>query len=136
MIYVQRTEASVDHCVAAVEAAAAERGFGVLHVYDFRKILADKGFPINRECRVLEVCSPAQASQILETDMDANLALPCRISVYEDGGSTYVGMIRPTSLVGMVSQTRELWETAEDVDKHLVSVIDQAAGALPHAERV
>jgi uncharacterized protein (DUF302 family) len=31
--------------------------------------------------------------------MTVNLALPCRISVYEEGGKVKIGMVRPTALL-------------------------------------
>lgn len=67
---------SVDDVFSGIEAAAKAEGFGVLHHYDFKKILDGKGFPIGKECRVLEVCNPRQASEVLAVEMGLNMALP------------------------------------------------------------
>ncbi|MBI4574536.1 MAG: DUF302 domain-containing protein [candidate division NC10 bacterium] len=48
-------------------------------------------------CKILEVCNPQRATQVLTANMGVNMALPCRISVYQEGGKTRIGMIRPTA---------------------------------------
>lgn len=126
MIYMRESTKSVDECVASVEASAARHGFGVLHTYDFRQILTSKGFDLANECHVLEVCNPAQASEILNADLNVNLALPCRISVYEKDGHTQIGMIHPTALVGLVSQATEIRDAAEAVDRTMAAIIDES----------
>lgn len=95
MLYRKETSKSVDQVFADIEAASKAHGFGVLHHYDFKQILASKVFPLANECRVMEICNPAQASAVLSVDM----ALPYRISICEDGGKTIVGMIPPTAML-------------------------------------
>lgn len=127
MTYVKATPKSVDEAVRDLEAAVVRHGFGVLHAYDFRRTLAEKGFPIDRECRVLEVCNPRQAQAVLEHDMSLNMALPCRISVYEDAGETRIGMIPPTDLLGLVVGQGDLQGVAADVEAAIRGMIDEAA---------
>lgn len=124
MTYRRQTRKPVDQAAQEIEAAARAHGFGVLHQYDFRRTLAEKGFPIERECRVLEVCNPRQARDVLEIDMSLNMALPCRISVYEQDGATVVGMIPPTALVGLVSEDPRLAPAAREVERTLAQVIE------------
>jgi uncharacterized protein (DUF302 family) len=126
VIYVRSTDKSVEEAASAVEASAQRHGFGVLHTYDFRKTLRSKGFDLPNECRVLEVCNPKQASEILRNDMRLNMALPCRISVYEDSGRTKIGMIRPTALLGLISQTGELGKAAEEVERAAAAIIEES----------
>ncbi|MFQ5720137.1 MAG: DUF302 domain-containing protein [Acidobacteriota bacterium] len=126
MKYVRDTDKSVDEAVSDVEAAVQRHGFGVLHTYDFKATLRSKGFDLPDECRVLEVCNPRQASEILRTDMSVNMALPCRISVYEDGGQTRIGMIRPTALLKLVSESAGLASSAEEVERTIVAIIDES----------
>jgi len=123
---VRETEKSVEEATAAVEAAAARHGFGVLHRYDFREILRSKGFDLEPECRVLEVCSPAVASEALASDIGVNLALPCRISVYEEGGRTRIGSIRPTALLALVSEDPTVEAAAKGVEETIDAIIAEA----------
>ena len=126
MTYVRDSNKSVEDAVAAIEEAAQARGFGVLHTYDLKALLDDKGFALPNACRILEVCKPDLASEILQRDMTMNLALPCRVSVFEDGGRTRVGMIRPTELLGLISDSEELRKVAGDVESTIEAIIDEA----------
>ena len=124
-MYTKQSRRSVQDVFAAIESAAKAEGFGVLHHYDFKAILATKGFPIERECRVLEVCNPRQASEVLAADMALNMALPCRISVYQDeAGGTVVGMIRPTQMLALVSDDPRIADAARSVESAMERIID------------
>jgi uncharacterized protein (DUF302 family) len=128
MPYLRESDRPVDELSDAIAAAAEEQGFGVLHQYDFQKILAGKGFPIDARCRVFEVCNPRQASEVLAVDIALNMALPCRVSVFEQGGRTIVGMIPPTELLSLVSDDDEIAASAREVEEAMEALIDQLAG--------
>lgn len=123
-MYRKESNRTVDDIFADFETAAKAEGFGVLHHYDFRKILAGKGFPIDKECRVLEVCNPRQASEVLATDMALNMALPCRVSIYQDGGKTIVGMIPPTQMLALMSDDPRIAEAARSVERSMKRIIE------------
>ena len=86
MYYIVDTHKTFTRASADLEAAVTHRGFGVLHVHDLGNTLRSKGIAFNEQCRIFEVCNPAQAAKVLQTDMRLNMALPCRISVYTDKG--------------------------------------------------
>lgn len=126
MPYIRDTEKSVQRAVADVKASVQRHGFGVLHTYDFKETLHAKGFELPNECHVLEICNPRQASEILNNDMSINLVLPCRVSVYEDGGRTRIGMIPPTALLSLVSQSDEIRQAAQDVERTVAAIISES----------
>ena len=126
MLYVRETAKDVAEAVADLERSVANHGFGLLHSYDFRQTLTGKGFPMDNECRVLEICNPAQASAILQKDMALNMALPCRVSVYQDAGRTKIGMITPTSILALVSPSADLRAQAAEVERIVRNIIDDA----------
>lgn len=126
MKYVVETTKSVDQAAADLEAAVARHNFGILHVYDLKQTLAGKGFDLPEECRIYEVCNPAQAIKVLALDMSMNMALPCRISVYQENGRTQVGMVLPTELLSMLSARKELAPVASFVEKETRAMIDEA----------
>lgn len=126
MLYRKQTQKSVDQVFADIEAAAKEHGFGLLHHYDFKQTLESKGFPLANECRVMEVCNPKQASEVLGVDMALNMALPCRISIYQDGGKTIVGMIPPTDVLKLVSNDPRIEPAAQQVEEAMEKIIDSA----------
>ena len=58
--------------------------------------------------------------------MTVNMALPCRISVYQEGGKTKIGMIRPTALLALFPKAADLRSVAEDVEREAMRMIDEA----------
>jgi uncharacterized protein (DUF302 family) len=126
MRYVVTSQKSVDQAAADLEAAVRQNGFGVLHQYDLKQTLASKGVELPQECRILDVCNPTQAARVLTADMGMNVALPCRISVYEDGGQTHIGMVKPTAMLASLSDSQELKRVAEDVELAITRMIDAA----------
>lgn len=126
MLYRKQTRKSVDQVFADIEKASKAHGFGVLHHYDFKQTLESKGFALANECRVMEICNPAQAMEVLSVDMALNMALPCRISIYEDGGKTIVGMIPPTAMLELVSDDPRIEAAARQVEDAMEKIIDAA----------
>ncbi len=124
--YIVATAKTPAQAVNALQAAVKERGYGVLHVYDLRETLAGKGFDLPNACHILEVCNPAKAAAVLAADMGMNMALPCRISVYQDGGKTLIGMVRPTVLLGSLSQSEKLEALAKLVEKDTIAIMEAA----------
>jgi uncharacterized protein (DUF302 family) len=119
------TTKTAAQAVATLQTVAKLHGFGTLHVYNLKETLTAKGFPQSRECYVLEVCNPAQAHRVLSHDFSMNVALPCRISVYEDGGQTKIGMIRPEAMLDLLSQAPGLHAIAAEVEAEMVRIIDE-----------
>lgn len=85
-------------CQRLVEVAPQHK-FGVLATHNLREKMESKGVPFSRECRVIEVCNPQQAQEVLQQAIEISTALPCRISVYEEGGRTVLATIKPTALL-------------------------------------
>jgi uncharacterized protein (DUF302 family) len=63
---------------------------------------------------------------VLAVDMRMNMALPCRVSVYTDGGRTWIGMIRPAPMLAMLSSDPALEAMAGEVEQTLTRIIDEA----------
>ncbi len=93
MIY--KIETTIAKSVIEKELAEKAKavGFGVLQSYAFKDILEGKGFPIERDITVFELCNPAGAQKALTAMPDISVYLPCRISVYEENGKTVLATI-------------------------------------------
>ena len=127
MKYSRETDHAPADAVARITKALADRKFGVLHVHDLKKTLNGKGVPFAPECQILEVCNPQQAAKVLAEDLDLNMALPCRISVYEKDGKTRIGMLSPKAMLEQLSDLPALRAVADEVESVLVEAIDEAA---------
>lgn len=126
MRYVVETNKAPTVAVDDLRAAVAKHGFGVLHAYDLKETLSWKGFPLERACYILEVCNPLQASKVLAEDMGMNIALPCRISVYEEDGRTKIATALPTKLLAALSDSPALTAVAEDVETKMKTMMHEA----------
>lgn len=126
MRYVVETGKPVESALEDLKESVARHRFGVLNVLDLKKTLAGKGHPIDNACYILDVCNPAQAEKVLNDDMAMTVALPCRLTVYEDGGNTWFGMMRITELVGGLSDAPALHEVAQEVEETLKAILEEA----------
>ena len=125
MLYVKEAQGSVDEVCKKVEAAAAANRFGVLGTIDLKARMNAKGVAFGPEVRVVEVCSPTHAKMALEAGMVISTALPCRISVYQEGGKVQVATLRPTVLLDMFGKPG-LNQLAQEVEAVIVGIIDTA----------
>ncbi|MFA5824459.1 MAG: DUF302 domain-containing protein, partial [Gallionellaceae bacterium] len=85
-----------------------------------------KGVEFINQCRVFEVCNPLQAAKVMAADMRLNMALPCRISVYTEGGKTRIGMIKPSGILSALSQDAALAVVAREVEDKTMRMVDEA----------
>jgi uncharacterized protein (DUF302 family) len=126
MYYTVDTSKSFEQTATDLDAAVKRHGFGVLHVHDIGNTLRSKGQAFTENCRVFEVCNPAQAAKVLAADMQLNMALPCRISVYTEKGRTRIGMIKPTDMLSMLSKDPSLTQVAREVEEKTMLMINEA----------
>ncbi len=124
--YLAESAKTPAQAVTDLQSAVKEHGYGVLHVYDLRETLATKGIDLPNACHILDVCNPEQAAAVLTADMGMNIVLPCRISVYQDGGKTLIGMVRPTVMLASLSQAGNLAAIAAQVEKDTIAIIEAA----------
>lgn len=126
MLHIIESKKTLARVSADLEQAVTRHKFGVLGVHDLKAKMAEKGVPFARECRVFEVCNPHQAKKVLEANPEISTALPCRISVYEEGGATKLATIRPTALIELY-RNAELRGVAEEVESTLITIMAEAA---------
>ena len=96
------TNKTVSEAAAALQVAVQANHFGVMQVHNLKETMAKKGVEFARECLVFEVCQPQQAKKVLDQDMSVSTALPCRISIYEEGGKTTLGYVEANDSAGNV----------------------------------
>lgn len=126
MYYIVETNKTFNQAVNALKSTVVSNGFGVLHVHDLGATLRNKGIAFKEECQVFEVCNPTQAAKVLATDMQLNMALPCRISVYTEQGHTKIGFIKPQAMLASLSQDSALVEIGKEVEAKMVKIVDEA----------
>ncbi|QQE80149.1 DUF302 domain-containing protein [Alicyclobacillus sp. SO9] len=122
--YTAVTTKSVDEVVEALKDALKGHKFGVLWDFDLAGTLQSKGIEYNSPYRILEVCNPKVAGEVVSTNAKAGYFLPCKMVVYEENGKTLIGLTKPTTLIGLAGDSR-LASYAEDVETSLTQAIDE-----------
>jgi uncharacterized protein (DUF302 family) len=126
MLHIVESRKPLDRVAKDLEEAVARHKFGVLGVHDLKAKLAEKGVVLSRECRIFEVCNPHQAKKVLDVNLEISTALPCRISVYEEGGVTKLATIKPTAMIDLYSSPG-LKDVAREVEVTLEAIMAEAA---------
>jgi uncharacterized protein (DUF302 family) len=117
---------TVSEAAAALQAAVQANHFGVMQVHNLKETMEKKGVEFARECLIFEVCQPQQAKKVLDQNMSVSTALPCRISIYEEGGKTILATVKPTTLLAMFD-TPQLKGVAQEVENTIVKIMKEAA---------
>jgi len=126
MYYIVETAKSFDQASTDLASAVVRNGFGILHVHDLGTTLRGKGIAFDEECKVFEVCNPAQAARVLSADMRLNMALPCRISVFTEKGTTKIGVIKPIQMLSALSDDAAIAQVAKEVEKQTIRMVDES----------
>ena len=127
MLHIVESAKPLDRLGADLEKAVANHQFGVMAVHDLKETMARKGVAFDPPCRIYEVCNPHQARKVLQADLSISTALPCRISVYQEGGRSRLATIRPTAMLAMFDNPG-LQDVAREVEQTIVRIMQEAAG--------
>jgi len=128
MLFKLPTDKTVPEAATALRAAVQTNHFGVMQVHDLKETMEKKGVEFLRECLIFEVCQPEQAKKVLDENMSISTALPCRISIYREGGKTILATLKPTTLLALFN-TPQLNGVAQEVEDAVVKIMNEAASS-------
>ncbi len=128
MLVTLSTDKTVSEAAVALQAAVQANHFGVMQVHNLKETMAKKGVKFAHECLIFEVCQPQQAKKVLDQNMSVSTALPCRISIYEEGGKTILATLKPTTLLALFN-TPQLKAVAQEVEDTIAKIMQEAARA-------
>jgi len=109
--------------VADVRAALGEQGFGIITEIDVRQTMKDKLDRDTRPYVILGACNPRFAAEVLESEPELGLFLPCNVLVFEARGGTRVSAVDPSALLQMAGDTG-LASIADQVRERLAAAIE------------
>ncbi len=90
MIFTHQAKLGCDEIEARIEEEAKDFGLMLKKHFPFSKNLPESGFEIKEHVSVFELCKAPIAAKLLNTQPELSILLPCRISVYEKNGESYV----------------------------------------------
>ena len=115
---------SMQDAEAAVRAALAEEGFGVLTEIDVAATLRAKIGVERDELKILGACNPTFAHRALELDPAASLVMPCNVVLEPAvGGGTRISAVDPLALM----PGDRFAELAGDANARLRAAIERVA---------
>lgn len=123
--YTLETDRSIEEAISELEKQLKEEQFGVLWTFDIKEKLEEKGFQLDEEYKVLEVCNPKEAERVLKEEKMMGYFLPCKIVVYKEAGKTKIGLPKPTALISMIDN-EQLKEMAADIERRLIGCLDKS----------
>jgi len=121
--FVKELDVSFEEAVARVTEELKKEGFGILSSIDLKEKFREKLGMDFRKYVILGACNPPLAHKSLTAEENIGLLLPCNVIVYEKGGKSVVGIIRPSVAMSMV-ENEELASTAGTVESKLKNVFD------------
>ena len=123
--YEKVTKKTFDQAVDSIKETLKERKFGVLWELNFKDKMAEHNIDFKNNFKILEVCNPHKANEVLSKHLDAGYFLPCKVVVYEDDGKVFIGTAKPEMLIGMMG-FEDLGTVAKEVEEILIEAIDAA----------
>src|SRR3989338_7528787 len=121
--YVVETEKPFDDAVVSVRKAVEDKGWVIFQVYDYKEILAVKGFKQN-PLKIIEICSGKYANQFLNKNRLTSLCMPCKINVLEENEKVKIVGMKPTMISQFFSEVDK--KEAEQVEKDVIEMVDNA----------
>ncbi len=118
------TTKSVDEVIKSIQEILPNYSFGLQHIHNPPEKMREKGIEFDKECKILDICSPKIAYEFLSQDMSLSCIMPCKIAVYNDNGQTTIAL---NSLVQMVDDLNpDLIDIAQDAQESIINIIKDA----------
>ena len=121
--YLVETERNFDDAVISVRRAVENKGWAIFQVYDYKEILAVKGFK-QKPLKIIEICSGKYANQFLNKNKLTSLCMPCKINVLEEDEKVKIIGMKPTIISQFFPEVSR--QEAEEVEKDIKEIVDNA----------
>ena len=122
-VYVVETKKSFDEAVISVRKSVENKGWAIFQVYDYKEILAVKGFKLE-PLKIIEICSGKYANQFLNKNKLISLCMPCKINVLEENNKVKIAGMKPMIISQFFPEINK--QEAEEVEKDIKEIIDNA----------
>ncbi len=100
--------------------------FSILHIHDIRKILEEHGKVLKDRCKIYEICNAELAKAVFSAEMSMSLVLPCRVSIYEESGKTYIGMIKPTYMMEGITNDHAIRTLVRVLEEEVTAMLERS----------
>jgi uncharacterized protein (DUF302 family) len=129
VLIIYESKRPIEDVCADMAPTAQKYKFGVMTTHNLRETMARKGVPFDRDCFIFEICNPHQAKKVLEANLEISTALPCRVSVYQEGERVKIATVKPTAMLAMYDATG-LVSVAQEVESAMTAIMREVAGPM------
>ncbi len=126
--YQGKLNGGFEEAIDRLQSNLSEQGFSIVSRIDMHTTLKEKINVDFRKFSILGVCNALLAHQVLESDPEAGLLLPCSVTVEElSEGDIQISIIKPTVMLslGEIGKNEKIAELALDADKRLTLVANK-----------
>jgi len=121
----QKYTGTFENAVADITQALQEQSFGILTQINVKETLKKKLKVDYPNYVILGVCNPPNAYKVLQAEKEIGLLLPCNVIVYEENGTVYIGVMKPTAALTL-SENQTVAKIAQEVESKLITALQQA----------
>ncbi|WP_197919113.1 DUF302 domain-containing protein [Thiosulfatihalobacter marinus] len=124
LVFTHTAAGTFDEIEARVEADGEAIGLELKKHYPFSKNLpAQKGLEIKEDASVFELCNAPLAAELLNTQPELNVLMPCRISIYAKDGEVFVTIPNLETQLAALGAEGELKANILDLYAKMVEMI-------------
>lgn len=106
MIITHETTMGLDETVSGLQESIKENGWQVSQLVDMNKSLAKHGREFEPEVKLVKLCHPDYAKEVLGSDRYVSCLMPCTIAVWQgDDGKTYLSKMNLSLMAKMFGGT-------------------------------
>ena len=117
------TSMGVEDAEAAIRAALADEGFGILTEIDLAETFKAKLDVDRAPYKILGACNPALANRAVGIDARAGLLLPCNVIIAEEAEGTVVSIVDPNIMLNVAGTDEAVSAVAADAREGLVRAL-------------
>lgn len=121
--YKKQSFLSFEATLEKVRQELARAGFGVISEIDVAETFRQKLGRAWDKYTILGACHAPSAFEVLKTDPELGLFLPCNVIVWQSGRRVFVSTVRPTRALAVASKP-DLLPLAREIEKKLTAAID------------
>ncbi|WP_373034256.1 DUF302 domain-containing protein [Sulfurovum sp.] len=118
MIFIHAAKFTCEEIEDRIEEEAKVYSLMLKKHFPFSKNLPENGYAIKEHASVFEFCDPSVAAKLLNTQPSLNVLMPCRISVYEKDGSSFVSTLDLSAIL-------ESLECEDDLKAEILALYDK-----------
>lgn len=121
--YTKQINTSFEEAIDDITMTLWEQGFGILTRIDLQEAMKKKLDKNISKYMILGACNPHLAYEILQSEQEIGLLLPCNVIIYEKDEKIFVSVIIPKVMMWFI-ENEKLKEFSEIAEEKLKKAID------------